>query len=389
MKLVEILLFISFIYFTVVCGYPKYEIDPLDDKFLDDLERASYLFFWEQTDSETGQIKDRSFTNGTDDNRPISSIASTGFGLTVFAIAHKRNYNDRLKIEERVLKTLKFIWNTLDGYKGFYYHFVNMHTGKREWNCELSSIDTAILINGVLTVRQYFSENVEIKSLATNIYERVDYTWMFNDGVFLSMGWTPESEFLDSSWSHYCELMMLVLQAIGSPTHPIPVQAWHAFNRPVYEYKGYKHINFLSDPLFVHQYSHAWFDFYQKRDSFANYFENSVIATVVHKLWSVTDLHANISIYSDNYWGISASDTPYGYDAWSGPPGRGKIDGSVVPYVAAGSLPFLPKETIAVLKHLNSSYPRAWDRYGFIDVFNPLKDWYNPDVIGIDLGITV
>ena len=242
---------------SFVFSYPSYQIAPSDDKFLDDLERASFLFFWEQTDSETGQIKDRSFSNGTEDNRPISSIAATGFGLSIFAIAHKRNYNDGAKIQERVWKTLDFIWNKLDGYNGFYYHFVDMHTGKREWNCELSSIDTALLINGVLTVKQYFNQNETITTLATNIYERVDYTWMFNDNNYLSMGWKPESGFIESSWSHYCELMMLLLQAIGSPTHPIPSKAWSSFSRPISEYKGIKHINFPGDPLFVHQYSHG------------------------------------------------------------------------------------------------------------------------------------
>ena len=388
MRLFGALLLVS-LSVIVANSYIIGEISPADDEFLDKLERASFLFFWEQVNPETGQIKDRAFTNGSQDNRIESSIASTGFGLTALAIAHKRNYLDRSLIEQRVVKTLDFIWNKLDGYKGFYYHFVNMHTGNRTWNCELSSIDTAILINGVLTVREYFTGNSQIKEYATNIYERVDYQWMFNDNKFLSMGWTPENGFLDASWSHYCELMMLVLQAIGSPTHPIPASAWNAFDRPIYEYKGIKHINFLSDPLFVHQYSHAWYDFYGKSDKFTNYFENSVIATKVHKLWSITDLAANFSIYSENYWGISASDTPYGYDAWSGPPGRGGIDGSVVPYVAAGSIPFLPHETIAVLKNLYTSYPKAWDRYGFIDVFNPVKNWYNPDVIGIDLGITI
>ena len=254
---VPILVLILTSIISIVNSYPSYEVTLSDDKFLDDLERASFLFFWEQTDSQTGQIKDRSFSNGTEDNRPISSIAATGFGLTIFAIAHKRNYYDRVKIEERVWKTLDFIWNKLDGHNGFYYHFVDMHTGKRVWNCELSSIDTAILINGVLSVRQYFNQNDSIKLLAKNIYERVNYTWMFNDGVYLSMGWKPDTGFLDSSWSHYCELMMLVLQAIGSPTHPIPAKAWSSFSRPIYEYKGIKHINFLSDPLFVHQYSHG------------------------------------------------------------------------------------------------------------------------------------
>jgi hypothetical protein len=385
MKL-SLVLLLSLSLFTYAYQLPT--ISPDDDAFLDDLERASFLFFWEQADSETGQVKDRSFTNGTEDNRPIASIASTGFGLTALAIAHNRNYLDREKIVERVHKTLDFIWTKLDGHMGFYYHFVDMHTGKREWNCELSSIDTAILINGVLTVRSYFSNDSMVKSLATNIYERVNYTWMFNDGKYLSMGWKPESGFLNDNWDRYCELMMLVLQAIGSPTHPIPVKAWDSFRRPVYEYKGISYIT-VNDPLFIHQFSHAWFDFYNKKDKYTDYFLNSVNATKVHKLWSITDLAANISSYTNNFWGITASDTPYGYDAWGGPPGRGNIDGTVVPCAAAGSIPFLPHDTIAVLRNFKVNFSRSWDRYGFIDAFNPVKNWYNPDVIGIDVGITI
>lgn len=368
--------------------YLNFDVDPADDAFLDELERASFLFFWEQANPETGQIKDRAFTNGTEDNRPVSSIASTGFGLSSFVIAHKRNYHDRAKIEERIRITLDFILNKLDGYKGFYYHFVDMHTGKRVWDCELSSIDTAILINGVLTVRSYFYDNQLIRNMCTQIYERVDYEWMLNGGVFLSMGWFPERGFLQDSWNRYCELMMLLIQAIGSPKHSISIRSWFQFIRPLYDYKNISYLSY-GDPLFVHQFSHAWIDFYNNTDLFTDYFENSVNATKAHKLWSITELAASFSTYSENYWGITASDTPYGYDAWGGPPLKGGIDGSVVPCAAAGSIPFLPKETLAVLKNLKQSYPRSWDRYGFIDAFNPATNWYNPDVIGIDVGITM
>lgn len=263
-----------------------------------------------------------------------------------------------------------------------------MKTGERVWNCELSSIDTAILISGVLTVRQYFNESDEIKTLATQIYERVNYTWMFNDSVFLSMGWKPESGFIEDSWNRYCELMMLLLQAIGSPTNPIPASAWDAFRRTIFTYNGMSYID-GNGPLFVHQYSHAFVDFYKKKDKFADYFENSVVATKVHKLWSITDLAKNFSTYKENFWGITASDTPYGYYAWGGPPLMGPVDGSVVPCAAAGSIPFLPKDTLAVLKNFKYNYKKSWQRYGFVDAFNPANDWYNPDVIGIDVGITM
>lgn len=363
-----------------------------DDEFLDQLQQATFLFFWEQANATTGQVKDRSVTHGQNDtDRKIASIASTGYGLSALTIAHKREYRNRSEIVERVRNTLRFIWNDLPHVHGFYYHFVDMDTGERAWNCELSSIDTAILICGVLNVRQYFYEDEEIRNLSTQIYERVDYPWMMQNETTLSMGWSPEKGFIEDRWNRYCELLMLVLQGIGSPTYPIPISSWDAFVREKLTYDNQTYIT-TSAPIFIHQFSHAWFDFRNRRDNYTDYFENSVTATMVHKKWCQS-LRGNFSTYDDNYWGITASDTPYGYDAWGGPNANGgalgKVDGSIVPCAAAGSIPFLPQETIAVLRNVYDKYPRAWDRYGFIDAFNPLIDWYNPDVIGIDLGITI
>ena len=211
MKLYLIYL-LSLCLFTISLAYVVNKVDPADDQLLDQIERAAFLYFWEQTSSQTGIIKDRGFVNGNPDYRPVSSIAATGFGLTALAIAHNRSYYDRAQIEARVQMTLNFIMNKLDGYRGFYYHFVDTNTGKRIWNSELSSIDTALLINGVLTVRQYFSYNLNITTCAKIIYERVDYKWMLNGANFLSMGWKPESGFLSARWSAYNELMELVLQ---------------------------------------------------------------------------------------------------------------------------------------------------------------------------------
>lgn len=161
-----------------------------DDNFLDRLERASILFFWEQADPETGQIRDRAVVTGINETRPVSSTASTGFGLTALIIAHKRGYLDPQQVETRIQKTLDFILNKLDGTQGFYYHFVDIVTGKRVWDCELSTIDTALLMNGVLTVREYFKmSNVPLMNKAQAIYDRANYSWFFNQtsGV-LSMG---------------------------------------------------------------------------------------------------------------------------------------------------------------------------------------------------------
>jgi len=362
-------------------------IKPADDQLLEEIERAAFLFFWEQASSITGQVKDRALADGQLDPRPVASIAATGYGLSALTIAYERGYHSREAIRDRIFTTLDFAANKLENVHGFFYHFIHYHTGERQWECELSSIDTAIFICGVLNVRQYFSEDPEIVELATKIYERVDYEWMLNNQTTLSMGWKPESGFLEDSWNRYCELMMLVLQAIGSPTHPIPADLWNAFSRESMTYAGLTYIQ-TAAPLFIHQFSHAWYDFRGLHDNYTDYFENSVTATKAHKLFCL-NISDEFPDYRDNFWGITSSDSIVGYQAWGGPPRQGQIDGSVVPCAAAGSIPFLPEETIAVLLNIRNNHPEAWKRYGYIDAFNPTLNWYNPDVIGIDVGITM
>ncbi len=356
-----------------------------DDAFLDQVQRASFLFFWEQAGPTTGQVKDRALAAGND-SRTVSSIAATGFGLTALCIGHKRGYADATQIQNRALTTLNFLLN-LTNVNGFFYHFVDMNTGTRAWNCELSSIDTAILLCGVLTCRQYF-QDAQIQSLATQIYNRVNWPWMLNGGSAFAMGWTPEKGFITSRWDTYCELMMLYLLAIGSTTNPVPASAWDAFTRPTLTYQGLTYITNLSAPLFIHQYSHAWFDFRNKQDKYTNYFSNSVTATQAHKLFCLS-LQSQFKDYQSNLWGISASDSANGYTAWGGPPAMGNIDGSIVPCAAGGSLPFASADCIAVLRNIQAAYPAAWQRYGFVDAFNPLSGWYDSDVLGIDAGITM
>jgi len=376
---------VALIHLIAVCSQAT-PLPKADDKFLDELERASFLFFWESADPKTGLVKDRSGADGQD-AREIASIAATGFGLTALCIAHERNYAPRATIETRVLDTLRFLWSGLPHEHGFYYHFLNSRTGERAWKCELSSIDTALLLCGVLTARQHF-KSPEVRRLAEQIYHRVDWQWMLRGTNVLSHGWKPESGFLKSNWDHYCELMMLYLLAIGSRSNAAPAESWHAFTRPVFEYKGRKFIS-SKDPIFIHQYTHAWFDFRNRRDNYANYFDNSVIATMAHKQFCV-DLRERYPHVGEDMWGISASDSARGYRAWGGPPEHGGVDGTLVPCAAAGSLPFLPKETIQVLRTMRERYgDRIWKRYGFIDAFNSQTGWYAPDVIGIDVGITM
>lgn len=358
-----------------------------DDQFLDQMEHDAVMFFWERTNPSTGQVMDRAYAKGTSDPRVVASIAATGFGLTSLCIAVKRGYLTNSDVETRVLNTLTFIWSQLPHQNGFFYHFVDMNTGKRVKESEVSSIDTAILMCGVLTCRQFF-RNPEIKSLATQIYQRVNWPWMLNGGTTFSQGWTPESGFIPYRYDTYCELMMLYLLAIGSPTFPAPASTWDAFARPTISFDGF---NFISgnDPLFTHQFSHAWFDFRNKMDAYANYFNNSVTATQAHKEFCLS-LSGEFVDYDDNLWGVTSSDSQHhGYVAWGGPPPMGPVDGSIVPCAAAGSIPFMSAECIGVLRNIRTAYPEAWQAYSFVDAFNPMTGWYDSDALGIDLGIAI
>jgi hypothetical protein len=357
-----------------------------DDQFLDEIQRAIFLFFWEQASSTTGQVKDRAFAAGND-TRTVSSIAATGFGLGALCIADQRGYMASANIIARVQATLTFLLNDVAGQNGFFYHFVDMNTGERVNNSEVSSIDTAILMCGILTCRQHFQDPL-IVDLATQLYQQVNWPWMLNGGSTFSMGWTPENGFITTRWDTYSELMMLYLLAIGATVNPIPASSWQAFARPTLTYQGLTYITNLSAPLFIHQYSHAWFDFRNKQDAYANYFNNSITATEAHKLFCLS-LASQFSDYSNNLWGITASDSVNGYVVWGGPPSMGPIDGSVVPCAAGGSLPFVSADCIAALRNIQSVFPNSWQRYSFVDAFNPLSGWYDTDVIGIDLGITM
>jgi hypothetical protein len=359
---------------------------PADEQLLEEIEKALFLFFWEQVDPYVGLVKDRTQRNGPD-TREIGSIASTGFGLTALSIADHRGWMETKKLKERVRATLKFFAQRAQHQHGFFYHWMNIHTANREFNSEISSIDTALLLCGVLCCRTQF-EDAEIQDLATKIYERVDWPWMLSGGKTLSHGWRPESGFIPTRWDVYCELMMVYLLALGSPTHPIPADSWDAWKRPTFEYEGYQYVG-SNAPLFVHQYSQAWFDFRGKHDHYADFFENSVIATRVHKKWCLS-LAKQFPDYSENLWGITASDSAHGYVVWGGPPSMGPIDGTIVPSAAGGSLAFLPEDSMAVMRTIREQYgKKVWSRYGFADAFNPLKNWVNPDVIGINVGITM
>ena len=358
-----------------------------DLAFLEEMEHAACLYFSEQVDPTTGQVLDRAInktSTGELDPHFVSSIAATGFGLTALCISDRRGYYPTDRLKKQVITTLQFHLNEMPNEHGFFYHFNDVKTGKPLINSEVSSIDTAILLCGVLTARAYF-DDPKITDLATQLYNRVDWPWMLNGGKTFSMGWRPETGFISTRWDHYSELMMLYLLAIGSPTHPIPPDSWSAFTRPPMTFGPYTFIS-GKDPLFVHQFSHAWFDFARQRDAYADYFVNSIAATRAHKAFC---LGLNRG-YTDDYWGVSASDWAHGYTAWGGPPLMGPVDGSVVPCAAAGSLPFLPRECVRVLRAMRDNFGKdAWGRYGFCDAFHPDSNWYDADCLGIDVGITV
>ena len=360
------------------------------DAFLEDLERRGCRYFWDQASAGTGQVKDRALAEGADTRR-VASVAATGFGLTALCVADRRKFLPAADIRQRVRATLDFHLHQMPQVHGFFYHFGDMETGARQWKCEVSSIDSALFLCGALMCRAYFTGTgieEEIRTLATALYERVDWPWMLTggkaDALTYSMGYKPESGFLQSRWSTYSELMMIYLLGIGSPTHPVNPKTWIAFARPYVNYEGFRYLSDLA-PLFTHQFSHAWFDLRNKHDRYVDYFQNSITATRANKAFCL----GLGQPYSDTYWGITASDSEHGYTAWGGPPAMGQLDGSVVPCATAGSLVFLPQECLEVLTSLKRKYPKSWGRYGYVDAFNARDPWYDTDVVGIDVGIGV
>ena len=376
----------------------KFALSKADDEFLDDLEKRSFTYFWEQTDANTGITLDRTRADGRRYEKPapnynVGSIAASGFALTSYCVAADRKWITPQEARTRTRRTLDFFANRAFEKNGWFYHWVDIKTGERRWNSEVSSIDTALLLGGVLTVRGCFADDKEIVRLATKIYNRVDFPWMLNsDEYLLSHGWRPETGFLPSRWDNYSEESILYILGIGSPTHPLPWQSWYAWQRDRREYFGYEYLAAVP-PLFIHQYSQAWIDFRNKREHFenynVNYFENSIAASKAQRAFCKSLSKDFPASYDGNMWGISASDSETGYIAWGGPPREPALDGTIVPYAPAGALMFTPDISLAALKEMKSKYGKVYGRYGFTDAFNPNDGWIDTDVIGIDLGITI
>ncbi len=359
---------------------------PQDDSFLEELERASFRLFLENAHPRTGLVKDR-IQPGVNEINAVSSIAATGFGLTALCIGEQRGWIGRAEATGRVLRTLRFLHDEMPNVRGFYHHFVDWENGRRAWLSEVSSIDTAILLCGVLTCRQHF-DDAEIRELAEKINDRADWRWLYRNGPFVSHGWTPERGFLVSQWDSYSEHMMIYLLGIGANKHPLPAESWHAWSRPWANHGGLRYIE-GNAPLFIHQYSHAWFDFRDVRDEHANYFENSTLATKAHRRFCI-ELRNEFPHYSNEFWGVTASESPHGYAIWGGPPRQGTLDGTIVPCAPGGSLPFEPQNTIQVLQNMRErSGKSVWTQYGFTDAFNPATGWVSPTLVSINTGITL
>ena len=362
--------------------------------FIDDLQQRSFRYFWEQADPQTGLAPDRARIDGSslpESHANVASIAATGFGLSSLCIAADRNWIDRSQALERARNTLRFFDARAVQQHGWFYHWLDSKTGARRWNSEVSSIDTALLLAGVLTVRQCFRDDREIVNLAGRIYRRVDFRWMLNGHpLLLSHGWKPESGFLKARWDTYSEDTILYLLAIASPTYPISPSSWYALWRDRYRYEGHTFFTAIGVPLFMHQYAHAWIDYRNRRENKGDridYFQNSVAATLAHRAFCM-NLSYDFPNYGPDMWGITASDSAKGYLAWGGPPRDPDIDGTIVPSAAGGSLMFTPELSTRALQTMREKYgEKIYGKYGFVDAFNPKTGWVDTDVIGINVGI--
>jgi hypothetical protein len=395
-------------------GKVNYPLSAGETKLLDSIQSKTFLFFLKEHHPEKGIVKDRAAKWAP------ASIASTGFGIPSLAIGVERNWISREQAAKITLQILQFFRNSVQsadtnvtGYKGFYYHFLRMDSGTREWNCELSSIDTGILMMGIIFARNYYGlENdveKQIRLLAAILLERIDWNFMRMPakGKFantISMGWSPEKGQHDYGWSGYNEALFLYVLAAGSGMENAEdsYKAWlstYQYNTP---YPGLSHVAF--PPLFGHQFSQAFIDYrgiadeYMKNKGF-DYFENSRRATYVQRQYAI-DNPKGWKGYDSLCWGVTACDGPtekynFGGRKFLGYAGRGTSgpdynyfdDGTIAPYAALSSLPFAPEIVIPTIQSINRKYgKKLWGKYGYYDSFNPTVNWFNDDFIGIDEG---
>jgi len=384
---------------------------------LESLQREAFSYFLHETNPKNGLVYDK--------NEPEwpSSIAATGLALAVYPVAVTRGFVTREAATETVLVTLRFFWRSpqgpepdATGYRGFYYHFLDMHTGRRVWQCELSTVDSAILLAGALTAGAYFDadtrEEAEIRSLADSLYRRADWVWARNGGATVTHGWKPESGFLKWRWEGYDEALVLYILGLGSPTYPLPESSYAAWASTYRWERCYGYDYLYAGPLFTHQLSHIWIDFRGIRDAFmrskgSDYFENSRRATYVQQQYAI-DNPRKFSHYGEHCWGLTASEGPgpatitaagikreYFDYAGRGVP-YGPDDGTLAPWAVAASLPFAPEIVLPVLDYcIHDLKLTASNRYGFRASFNPSyptggpHGWVSPWHFGINEGPTI
>ena len=402
----------------------------LFDPFLSELEERTFRYFWETANPKNGLIPDRYPTPS------FASIAAVGFGLTAYPIGVERQYISRAEARDRVLATLRFFVRAPNEH-GFYYHFLDMNTGARAGDSEVSTVDTALLLAGMLFCQSYFDtqhpREVQIRKLVDEIYRRVDWTWAQPRAPVIALAWTPESGFTGIDWQGYNEAMLVYLLALGSPTHPIGGQAWTAWTSTYDKHWGtlYDQTYLSFAPLFGHQYTHVWVDFRGIRDSYMrahgmDYFENSRRATYTQRRYAIANPR-HWQAYGKNIWGMSASDGPGAIEPYQGREtsfmhyaargvGVGRIvdDGTIAPTAAISSLPFAPEIVLpATLEMYHRFGSSIYSVYGFLDAFNASfrgatdavdpahaqapsastestksanAGWVDPDYVGIDEG---
>jgi len=397
------------------------------DPFLDTVETRTFRWFWDTTNPANGLVPDRWPT------KSFSSVAAIGFGLTAYVVGVERGYVPRADAAARVLTTLNFLYHApqgpgttgVTGYKGFFYHFLDMNTGLRFQQVELSTIDTSLLLAGVLTCQEYFTggdpSEVAIRALADSIYTRVDWQWASPNAPLVSMGWHPESNFINADWRGYDEGMILYVLALGSPTHAIAPTAWTGWTS-TYQWQTFynqAHVNFA--PLFGHQYSQIWIDFRGIQDPYMrgrgiDYFENSRRATLTQRSYAI-DNPSKFRDYGAMIWGLTASDGPmdttftidgvqrtfHTYMARGAAATEVRDDGTLAPTAAGGSVAFAPEIAVPALKAMREKYgDPLFGQYGFLDAFNPTYHlasarvtqgrvvdgvgWFDTDYLGIDQG---
>ncbi len=368
--------------FPAFCRAQNFEFSNDDRIFMQKIERRALDYFLKEASLENGLVRDYAPNQAGEADTSPATIAASGLALSAYAVGVENGWILREEGMNRTKRALRFALQGVESEHGFFYHFVSFSSGKRISQSELSPIDTALFISGALFAAEYY-QDPEISALARKLYERVDFPWMQNGGKFFALFWTPEKKFSDKHWDHYDESLLLYALAIGSPTHPIDADSWHALARPVGSYQSYHMV--AMPPLFTHQYPQIWLDLRNKQDGVMNYFNHSVTACEVNRAFAM-DESETYKTYGPAAWGITASDGPHGYKAYGAPPGWAIHDGTLAPSGAGSCMPFTPKESLAVLRHFESYGKKLWGRYGFADALNDDENWVSPRVLAIDQG---